>query len=126
MPYRISYIDTSMSADDQQMDGRLRSEEFATEPAALTRARPFGRAGMRSCAGWGQKCPADEIHILTVSTACRISETKIVCQQIRYSLRSPKRAARSSIPPSLSRNQFTSELSHRMWSKNGKLKSEIP
>ena len=39
MPYRISYIDTSMSADDQQMDGRLRSEEFATEPAALTRAR---------------------------------------------------------------------------------------
>jgi len=39
VPYRISYIDTSMSADDQQMDGRLRSEEFATEPAALTRAR---------------------------------------------------------------------------------------
>jgi len=62
VPYRISYIDTSMSADDQQMDGRLRSEEFATEPAALTRARPFGRAGMRSCAGWGQKCPADETY----------------------------------------------------------------
>jgi len=39
MPYRISYIDTSMSTDDQQTDGRLRSEEFATEPAALTRAR---------------------------------------------------------------------------------------
>jgi hypothetical protein len=52
-------------------------------------------------------------HILTVSTACRISETKIVCQQIRYSLRAPKRAARSSIRPSLSRNQFTSELLHR-------------
>jgi len=34
-----------------------------------------------------------------VSTACCISETKIVCQQIRYSLRSPKRAARSSIRP---------------------------
>ena len=45
-------------------------------------------------------------HILTVSTACRISETKIVCQPIRYSLRSPKRAARSSIRPSLSRNQY--------------------
>jgi len=64
--------------------------------------------------------------ILTVSTACRISETKIICQQIRYSLRSPKRAARSLIRPSLSRNQFTSELLHRMWSKNGKLRTEIP
>jgi hypothetical protein len=39
MPYRISYIDTSMSTDDQQTDERLRSEEFATEPAALTRVR---------------------------------------------------------------------------------------
>jgi hypothetical protein len=29
----------------------------------------------------------------------------------------PRRAARSSIRPSLSRNQFTSELSHSMWSK---------
>src|SRR5262249_9026009 len=32
-------------------------------------------------------------RILTVSATCGISETKIVCQQIRYSLRSPKRAA---------------------------------
>ena len=39
MPYRISYIDTSMSTGDQQTDERLRSEEFSTEPAALTRAR---------------------------------------------------------------------------------------
>src|SRR6516162_2432878 len=23
---------------------------------------PFGRAGMKSCAGWGQKCPADETY----------------------------------------------------------------
>ena len=30
-------------------------------------------------------------RILTVSATCGISETKIVCQQIRYSMRSPKR-----------------------------------
>ena len=39
MPYRISYIDTSMSTDEQQTTGRLRTEEFPTEPAALARAR---------------------------------------------------------------------------------------
>jgi hypothetical protein len=39
MPYRISYIDTSMSTDEQQTEGRLRTEEFPTEPAALARAR---------------------------------------------------------------------------------------
>jgi hypothetical protein len=39
MPYRISYIDTSMSIDAQQTEGRLRTEEFPTEPAALARAR---------------------------------------------------------------------------------------
>ena len=39
MPYRISYIETSMSADQQQAEGRLRTEEFPTEPAALARAR---------------------------------------------------------------------------------------
>ena len=39
MPYRISYIETSMSADEQQAEGRLRMEEFPTEPAALARAR---------------------------------------------------------------------------------------
>jgi hypothetical protein len=48
--------------------------------------------------------------ILTVSATCRISETKIVCQQIRYSLRLPKRAARSSIRPSLTRNHFQASL----------------
>jgi hypothetical protein len=39
MPYQISYIDTSMSTDEQQTAGRLRTEEFPTEPAALARAR---------------------------------------------------------------------------------------
>jgi len=39
MPYRISYIDTSMSADDQQTQGKLRLEEYPTDPAALARAR---------------------------------------------------------------------------------------
>ena len=39
MPYRISYIDTSVSTDKQQTAGRLRTEEFPTEPAALARAR---------------------------------------------------------------------------------------
>ena len=39
MPYRISYIETSMSADEQQAEGRLRMEEFPTEPAALATAR---------------------------------------------------------------------------------------
>ena len=34
MPYRISYIDTSMSTDEQ-----LRREELPTDPAALPRAR---------------------------------------------------------------------------------------
>ena len=34
MPYRISYIDTSMSTDKQ-----LRREELPTDPAALPRAR---------------------------------------------------------------------------------------
>ena len=34
MRYRISYIDTSTSTDEQ-----LRREEFPTEPAALARAR---------------------------------------------------------------------------------------
>ena len=38
MPYRISYIDTSMSADAQQTEGMFRTEEFPTEPAALARA----------------------------------------------------------------------------------------
>ena len=38
MPYQISYIDTSMSTDEQQTAGRLRTEEFPTEPAALARA----------------------------------------------------------------------------------------
>lgn len=39
MPYRISYIETSMSAGEQQAEGRLRTEVFPTEPAALARAR---------------------------------------------------------------------------------------
>jgi len=39
MPYQISYIDTSMSTDEQQTEGRLRTEEFPSEPAALARAR---------------------------------------------------------------------------------------
>jgi hypothetical protein len=39
MPYRISYIDTSTSTDEQQTAGRLRTEESPTEPAALARAR---------------------------------------------------------------------------------------
>ena len=39
MPYRISYIDTSMLTDEQITDGFLRTEEFPTEPAALARAR---------------------------------------------------------------------------------------
>jgi hypothetical protein len=34
MPYRISYIDTSMLTDEQ-----LRREELPIEPAALARAR---------------------------------------------------------------------------------------
>jgi hypothetical protein len=38
MPYRISYIDTSMLTDEQITEGILRSEEFTTEPAALARA----------------------------------------------------------------------------------------
>jgi hypothetical protein len=39
MPYRISYIDTSMLTDEQIKEGILRTEEFTTEPAALARAR---------------------------------------------------------------------------------------
>jgi hypothetical protein len=39
MPYRISYIDTSMLTDEQIKEGILRTEEFPTEPAALARAR---------------------------------------------------------------------------------------
>jgi hypothetical protein len=39
MPYRISYIDTSMLTDEQITEGILRTEEFPTEPAALARAR---------------------------------------------------------------------------------------
>jgi hypothetical protein len=38
MPYRISYIDTSMLTDEQITEGILRTEEFTTEPAALARA----------------------------------------------------------------------------------------
>ncbi len=37
MPYRISYIDTSI--DEQFAEGSSRTEEFPTEPAALARAR---------------------------------------------------------------------------------------
>jgi len=39
MPYRISYIHTSMLTDEQMTEGILRTEEFPTEPAALARAR---------------------------------------------------------------------------------------
>jgi hypothetical protein len=39
MPYRISYIDTSMLTDEQMTKGILGTEEFPTEPAALARAR---------------------------------------------------------------------------------------
>ena len=39
MPYRISYIDASMLTDKQIKERILQSEEFATEPAALARAR---------------------------------------------------------------------------------------
>ena len=39
MPYRISYIDTSMLTDEQMTKGILGTEEFSTEPAALARAR---------------------------------------------------------------------------------------
>jgi hypothetical protein len=39
MPYRISYIDTSMLTDEQMTEGIFRTEEFPTEPAALARAR---------------------------------------------------------------------------------------
>ena len=62
-------------------------------------------------------------RILTVSATCGISETKIVCQQIRYSMRSPKCAACSSIRPRFTRNQFTGELLHRMLSKKWKIKA---
>jgi hypothetical protein len=39
MPYRISYLDTSMLADERLTEGMPRAEEFSTEPAALARAR---------------------------------------------------------------------------------------
>jgi hypothetical protein len=39
MPYRILYIDKSISTDEQITAGTLRTEEFPTEPAALARAR---------------------------------------------------------------------------------------
>ena len=39
MPYRISYIDTSIPTDGQITAGTPRTEEFPTEPAALARAR---------------------------------------------------------------------------------------
>jgi hypothetical protein len=39
MPYRISYLDTSMLADERLTAGTSQTEEFSTEPAALARAR---------------------------------------------------------------------------------------
>ena len=39
MPYRISYLDTSMFADERLTAGMSQTEEFSTEPAALARAR---------------------------------------------------------------------------------------
>ena len=39
MPYRISYLDTSMLADEWLTAGTSQTEEFSTEPAALARAR---------------------------------------------------------------------------------------
>jgi hypothetical protein len=39
MPYRISYLDTSLSADERLTAGMSQTEEFSTEPAALARAR---------------------------------------------------------------------------------------
>ena len=39
MPYRISYRDTSMLADERLTEEMLRTEEFSTEPAALARTR---------------------------------------------------------------------------------------
>jgi hypothetical protein len=39
MPYRISYLDTSMFADERLTAGSSQTEEFSTEPAALARAR---------------------------------------------------------------------------------------
>jgi len=39
MPYRISYLDTSMFADERLTAGTSQTEEFSTEPAALARAR---------------------------------------------------------------------------------------
>ena len=39
MPYRISYLDTSMLADKRLTERMPRTEEFSTEPAALARAR---------------------------------------------------------------------------------------
>jgi len=45
MPYRISYIDTSI--DEQFAEGSSRTEEFPTEPAALARARELFAEGDR-------------------------------------------------------------------------------
>src|SRR6202011_4080623 len=39
MPYRISYLDRSMLADERLTAGTSQTEEFSTEPAALARAR---------------------------------------------------------------------------------------
>jgi hypothetical protein len=37
--FRISYLDTSMFADERLTAGTSQTEEFSTEPAALARAR---------------------------------------------------------------------------------------
>ena len=39
MPYQISYIDTSMSTDEQQRLEGFEQKSSPTEPAALVRAR---------------------------------------------------------------------------------------
>jgi hypothetical protein len=67
MPYRISYLDTSMLAEERLTAGTSQTEEFSTEPAALARARELiedshyrailfsGNSGERLAGSYGEK-----------------------------------------------------------------------
>jgi hypothetical protein len=83
MPYQISDIDTSISTDEQQTAGRLRTEEFPTEPAALARARELLEdvsyktvlISEITTSTWGSRCAAKQHawHVRGGIAGCRAS-----------------------------------------------------
>jgi len=74
---------------------------------------------------WGQKCPADETYPNCVNGLSYLRDKdSLPTDSVQFALTETRISILDTTEPIP--ESVHSELLHRMWSKNGKLKTEIP